>query len=226
MKIYVYISILCVEFSSSLDLSKVVGNISIFQNEICSYSGEPQIISNQINFTCAKGYKTKQNPYDTFYDVPIQCNYRQKKRFVTFFLSLFIPFGFDYLYLGRYWVFALVFVVILIILSNSFICYIYVNNFQTEVDTLTTANVKHRERFDSQRDSERYISSNIVSMKENSDDRERCSQIYQTVNFILIGIAIIAWIINAIFMGLGKISDANGFETESDMEFLFKVKSK
>ena len=48
MKIYVYISILCVEFSSSLDLSKVVGNISIVQNEICSYSGEPQIISNQI----------------------------------------------------------------------------------------------------------------------------------------------------------------------------------
>ena len=63
-------------------------------------------------------------------------------------------------------------------------------------------------------------------MKENSDDRERSSQIYQTVNFILIGIAIIAWIINAIFMGLGKISDANGFETENDMEFLFKVKSK
>ena len=79
MKIYVYISILCVEFSSSLDLSKVVGNISIFQNEICSYSGEPKIISNQINCTCAKGYKTKQNPYDTLYDVPIQCNYRQKK---------------------------------------------------------------------------------------------------------------------------------------------------
>ena len=147
-----------------------------------------------------------------------------KKRFVTFFLSLFIPFGFDYLYLGRYWVFALVFVVILIILSNSFICYIYVNNFQTEVDTLTTANVKHRERFDSQRDSERYTSSNIVAMKENIDDRERerCSKIYQTVSFVLIGIAIIAWIINAIFMGLGKISDANGFETENDMDFYSK----
>ena len=63
-------------------------------------------------------------------------------------------------------------------------------------------------------------------MKEDNDDREKCSQIYQTVNFILVGILIIAWIINAVFMGLGKITDANGFETENDLEFLFRVKSK
>ena len=198
----------------------------MFQNEICSYSGEPQMTNGNINCTCAKGYKTKEKPEEKFLNQTIQCNYRQKKRFVAFFLSLFIPFGFDYLYLGRYWVFAVVLVIILIILTNSIICYIYVNNFQTEADTLSTTNVKHRERWDSQRDSEKLASSNIISMKEDNDDRERCSQIYQTVNFILIGILIIAWIINAIFMGLGNITDANGFETENDLEFLFRVKSK
>ena len=120
----------------------------------------------------------------------------------------------------------IVLVIILVILANSIICYIYVNNFQNDADTLSTSNVKHRERWDSQRDSEKLASSNIISMKEDNDDREKCSQIYQTVNFILVGILIIAWIINAVFIGLGKITDANGFETENDLEFLFRVKSK
>ena len=214
-----------IHYSYSLELSDVKTNI-MFQNEICSYSGEPQVIEGKVQCTCAKGYKTKEHPEETFLNDKIQCNYRQKKRFVAFFSSLFIPFGFDYLYLGRYWVFAIVLVIILVILANSIICYIYVNNFQNDADTLSTSNVKHRERWDSQRDSEKLASSNIISMKEDNDDREKCSQIYQTVNFILVGILIIAWIINAVFMGLGKITDANGFETENDLEFLFRVKSK
>ena len=69
-----------IHYSYSLELSDVKTNI-MFQNEICSYSGEPQVIEGKVQCTCAKGYKTKEHPEETFLNDKIQCNYRQKKRF-------------------------------------------------------------------------------------------------------------------------------------------------
>jgi hypothetical protein len=90
-----------------------LNNPAMFQDEICSYNGvpDPSKSNNKwIDCIC-------QDEYTTFYlsskiyinNVPVQCNYQKKRRYIALFLAIFLPFGMDYLYLGYYWLSAIIF---------------------------------------------------------------------------------------------------------------------
>lgn len=199
------------------------------QYEICSYNGEPTITSDGgVICKCSTGYETDKTTTKKILGEKVQCSYRKKKRYVAFFLALFIPLGFDYLYLGKYWTFAILLIAIVAIITNAAICFIYINNFKSEPTILSASgngtNLKHNIRSDSQRGSDKMQSTNHISFKEENDNDCKCCQFYQTINFILIGMLIMYWIINSILMGMGKINDSKGFETEDDLSYLFSVR--
>lgn len=83
----------------------------LFIDEICSYNGvknETASSANNITCNCAEEYDTlDSNRYIN--KVKVQCNYFKKRQFLAVFLSIFIPFGFNYLYLEKYLLFVLIF---------------------------------------------------------------------------------------------------------------------
>lgn len=83
----------------------------LFIDEICSYNGKKnETASTDKNITCdcADEYTTLDS--DRYINnVKIQCNYFKKRQFLAVFLSIFIPFGFNYLYLEQYLLFVLIF---------------------------------------------------------------------------------------------------------------------
>ena len=83
----------------------------MFADEICSYNGVPIKSGNTIYCECQDEYAndTFSEPRMKINNVFVQCNYEKKRRFITLFLSIFLPFGMDYLYLGHYFYFALIF---------------------------------------------------------------------------------------------------------------------
>ena len=228
MKNYIYYFIFLYSFSkihSEINLD----DIKYHQYEICSYNGEPTIESDSsVTCKCSTGYATDESTTKTISGQKVLCSYHKKKRYVAFFLALFVPFGFDYLYLGRYWIFIIVLIPIVVILTNAAICFIYINNFKSEPTILSASgngsNMKHNVRSDSQKGSDKMQSTNHVSLKEESDNDCKCCQFYQMITFALIGAFILYWIMNSIFMGMGKVRDSKDIQTEDDLSYVFGVK--
>lgn len=89
-----------------------LNNPRLFEDEICSYNGIPDETksnSTWVSCICEDEYANDFSENRTINGVQIQCNYEKKRRFIALFLSIFLPFGVDYLYLGHYWLFVLVF---------------------------------------------------------------------------------------------------------------------
>lgn len=84
----------------------------MFADEICSYNGQ-NIGNSTSNVTCLcyPDFTNDNNSNRTINGVKVQCSYEKKRRFIALFLSIFTPFGFDYLYLGRYYIFAIIFLI-------------------------------------------------------------------------------------------------------------------
>lgn len=82
----------------------------MFEDEICSYNGMANTYSNSsyINCTCQDEFHNDPNLQRLINGVPVQCSYERKRRFIALFLSIFLPFGIDYLYLGRYLIFIII----------------------------------------------------------------------------------------------------------------------
>lgn len=92
-------------------------------DEICSYNYEFYKTTgdkSEVTCNCKQGFKTYGNL--TFGNYKIQCNYEQKRRFIVFFFSIFLLFGFEYLYLERYFNFVLILCYILFVLISSCYC--------------------------------------------------------------------------------------------------------
>jgi hypothetical protein len=86
----------------------------LFKDEICSYNGNPGVGDKQISgfndiiCSCQQEFANDPDLDKTINGVNVQCSYERKRRFITLFLSIFLPFGFDYLYLGHYGIFLLI----------------------------------------------------------------------------------------------------------------------
>ena len=67
-------------------------------------------MSNNTNITCIcqPEYVTNNPLNRTINGQQVQCSYEKKRRFITLFLSIFIPLGFDYMYLERTYSFILI----------------------------------------------------------------------------------------------------------------------
>lgn len=86
----------------------------LFVDEICSFNSlsDPKLYidntTKQTNVTCicAPEYTTlNSTTIRKINNIPVQCNYRKKRRFITLFFSIFLPFGIDHFYLGNYFIF-------------------------------------------------------------------------------------------------------------------------
>jgi hypothetical protein len=82
----------------------------MFADEICSYNGQ-NIGDSDTNVTCScySDFTNDMNSNRTINGVKVQCSYEKKRRFIALFLAIFIPFGVDYLYLGRYYISVIIF---------------------------------------------------------------------------------------------------------------------
>ena len=92
----------------------------MFIDEICSYNGyRNESIKNDVVCICQNEYQNDPNLNRKINNVTVQCSYEKKRRFITLFLSIFIPFGFDYLYLERIFIFLLIFSSCLVMLIGN-----------------------------------------------------------------------------------------------------------
>ena len=87
-------------------------NMLLYIDEICSYNNDNKDMykynsNTNITCTCKREYANETSPRK-INGVPVQCGYERKRMFIAFFLAVFLPFGFDYLYLGWFWIFILI----------------------------------------------------------------------------------------------------------------------
>jgi len=98
-------------------------DLRYFINEICSYNYKFfNVTNNIVSCTCNEGFISTN---DTIFsnNQYIQCNYEQKKRYIVFFFSFFLLFGFEYLYLEKYAVFVFILIyIIFVIITSCYIC--------------------------------------------------------------------------------------------------------
>ena len=82
----------------------------ICSNRIISFEIKSNQSSNQtlVNCNCTEDYGTIVNNSFTINGQNVQCSYIKKRRFITLFFSIFIPFGLDYLYLEQYIIFVII----------------------------------------------------------------------------------------------------------------------
>lgn len=122
LKIIVYLNVLIGISNYSL---KDLNNPEFFVDQICSnrYT-DYTLINNTILCNCSNNYATLPNNSFKINDNLVQCSYMKKKRYVTLFYSIFVPFGLDYLYLRHYFLF----IVILLISGFALIsnCYRFI----------------------------------------------------------------------------------------------------
>jgi hypothetical protein len=116
---YIFLILAFIPSSNNFQLSDL-NNPELFIDEICSYNGHiEQKNKNNYTCTCQNEYQNDPNLNRKINNVTVQCSYEKKRRFITLFLSIFIPFGFDYLYLERIFIFLLIFTACLVMLIGN-----------------------------------------------------------------------------------------------------------
>lgn len=200
------------------DLSNLQSHL-VFKNEICSYNGFPIVENDSVKCICQKGYKTIKNFYLTVADksTDIQCSYRQKKRFTAFFFAVISPLGLDYFYLGRYDIFIIIIITIVISIIHEI--------FFLIVKSKLKGDNEFQEYINNNEYHNRKIRNQIIFYEDEINKRKFIYKIMKKIKLILTIIILSFWVINIFLEGFGIIKDGNGIETEDDMLLLFEVKS-
>ena len=191
--IYIFIYITSFDYYFSLDISSPL----LFKNEICSFKGTP-IIHNTTSITCScfTGYETFNPSNLTIKNIPIQCNYSKKKRFIALFFSIFLPLGIDYLYLEQYFFFIIILLLIIIILGGN--CFIMLDS---ELQKSQNDNASQKPQLP------------LLTK------HRRLKIIFPCLCCLLI----ICYFLNIYLIVSGRIKDGNGIDTMNDVSFLFNI---
>lgn len=237
--------IITISFLISYTYSITCGDLTNFEitsihYELCQFRGIYDSSSCECN--CQYGFETINKDSNLTMehllttDILVGCTHKRKRKSVAFFLSLFFPFGFDYLYLKRYYFFVPIFLVNLCFLVYWIICYFYVNKLN-EADlklntdynsTLNTivSNSKVKAVFDSQKDSKNidpHTNNNSIC-KEKKDSNCQKITVLKTIRLILLVIFCLYWVLDIFLMGFGIIKDDKGFSVINDIKYLFQIK--
>jgi len=201
----------------NLDITKeYIDSFTFYANEICSYNGIPTITSNSVTCSCFKGYtNSKKKLYIN--GIEIQCSYKKKKRFMSFFFAVFLPIGLDYFYLERYIYFIFILLMVIFIFGNQLICFLLSHKFKAENNNIENNTNNYGEN-------NKILNYNNYN-KDESDIDIDVFRIYKTINFILSLLFTAFWVIDAILQATGKIKDGNGIKTDDDMSKLFNVRT-
>ena len=168
------------------DLKEFIESPKLIKNQLCSFNGISTANSTYIKCQCYDGF-VKDNNIRKINNFEVDCSYQLKSRLITFVLSLIVPFGFDYFYLGYNAVFIIIFI--------FSICLLILNLY------LLNCVIKH----------DKLISvGNIDKNFEKKFSKYKCAVII--IDFIFLGF----YIINLILQGTGSIKDRNGFSTMYD----------
>ena len=194
-----------------------IENPILYKNEICSYNGSPKVVSNDtVQCTCYSSFtdEPRENYRKYIGNQLVQCSYKRKKRFTTFFLAGLIPMGFDYLYLELYGYFCIVFISFLLMVISQIVCFILSYKLQ---EMYEDSKYKYSDKSDN-------YSRNNIGLKKKSDKKDKlkkCLGINEVVNKIVGILFIIYWIVDTVIQARGMIKDRYGVETEDDMDSLF-----
>lgn len=107
--IFLFIIALIIDSIQSFDIN-YLKKASLFADEICSFSGDPILKDdgNVVECKCYQEYANNPSEDGQINGSKIQCSYTRKRKFITVFFAIFLPFGIEYFYLERYWVFFLI----------------------------------------------------------------------------------------------------------------------
>ena len=189
LKIFLFfkiINIILTQNKFENDLKEFIESPKLIKNQLCSFNGISTANSTYIKCQCYDGF-VKDNNIRKINNFEVDCSYQLKSRLITFVLSLIVPFGFDYFYLGYNAVFIIIFI--------FSICLLILNLY------LLNCVIKH----------DKLISvGNIDKNFEKKFSKYKCAVII--IDFIFLGF----YIINLILQGTGSIKDRNGFSTMYD----------
>ena len=189
LKIFLFfkiINIILTQNKFENDLKEFIESPKLIKNQLCSFNGISTANSTYIKCQCYDGF-VKDNNIRKINNFEVDCSYQLKSRLITFVLSLIVPFGFDYFYLGYNAVFIIIFI--------FSICLLILNLY------LLNCVIKH----------DKLISvGNIDKNFEKKFSKYKCAVII--IDFIFLGF----YIINLILQGTGSIKDRNGFSTIYD----------
>ena len=158
------------------DLKEFIESPKLIKNQLCSFNGISTANSTYIKCQCYDGF-VKDNNIRKINNFEVDCSYQLKSRLITFVLSLIVPFGFDYFYLGYNAVFIIIFI--------FSICLLILNLY------LLNCVIKH----------DKLISvGNIDKNFEKKFSKYKCAVII--IDFIFLGF----YIINLILQGTGAIN--------------------
>ena len=182
-----------------------------YRNELCSYNGIPKYNSttNEVICLCNSKYvnepEVKKRKYINGHLV--QCSYEKKSRFNVLFLALCIPLGTEYLYLRRFIVFSIIFILSLIVLSLNI--YVFYLNYQINMKSKETKiqikinNLLHKE------------------IKPELNENNKCIKRLYIIAKITAFNHILFIFLDVLAHGLGYITDVNHVPTENDLQYLF-----
>ena len=138
--IYFILQIITLTVSISQEMFQDIKNPEYYVDEICSFNQNSSIIiknntNTEIKCICRDGYVSSIEP-ETFNNQKIQCDYKQKRRIIVLFFSIFMLFGFEYLYLEKTLLFVIIlFFYIIAIIGN---CYIIIIDSESKDDARDT----------------------------------------------------------------------------------------
>ena len=216
MKIFFSILIFLSFQSGKVNLFSVddiYDNMNLYIKEICSHNGIPKFnaTSNKVICECGEKYtnEPRKDKIKRINGHIVQCSYEKKSRFYALFLSLCISFGFDFLYLERYIIFSIIFILSSSILILNIVAFIinYNINFKTKETKIKNRVIK------------------IVNKKKIitvNDDNENI-KILNLISKVLLINHLIYMTIDVVFHLIGKITDGNKVETENDLGYIFSL---
>ena len=137
----------------------------------------------------------------------IQCSYERKSKFYTIFLSLCIPFGFNFLYLERYVGFSISFIMSLITLSLNII--VFIINYRINIGSKET---KIQIRFNK-------MVNKVKDQKKNDD--QKSFNILKLFSKIFLFLHVCFMIIILILLLTIRFPDGNNVDIEDDLGYLF-----
>ena len=198
--------------SYSFNASEVLSNPYNYRFILCSGNGEPNYnsTSNEVICSCKEGYTNEPRDKNKKYlnGHLVQCSYRQKSRFTAVFYSLCLPFGFDFLYLGRYKIFSVVFCLcIIIIVLNIFM---FITNYKIKMQNKENKNQSKKNKV-----------RNAGNKGKNENRKDKIIKILNIIANIGLINHILYMIIVIILHLTGIITDYNHVETENDLTYLF-----
>ena len=168
------------------DLKEFIESPKLIKNQLCSFNGILSVNSTNLQCQCYDEF-VKDNNIRKINNFDVDCSYQLKSRLITFALSLIVPFGFDYFYLGYKIIFLIIFIIT--------ICLIILNLF------LLNCIIKYDK---------------LISVGTIDKNFEKKYTKYKCAIIIIDFIFFCFYIINSILQGTGVIKDKNGFSTMND----------